>query len=743
MSSVILSYILFALAIATGLTSVRVIAGNGKKRKIDYAIISTCICSSWWSFFWAMLFAQTDPEIAWLMRAIGMLGVFAFLISVTYIVVFWSGLEGIRKKCILGFSLLAILVYPLNVQRAGSKFYMTDFGMSYEFESGLGSNLYSIYCIGIIICLVLALMYMRKNSVRRRERVLSMELLLCTGVVAFGSVLDTIMPTFGFTAFPGSTLAQSIGALVLFEAYTYYNKSQITLSNISKFIYYSVDEPILLFDEKEKLCIVNNGAAVFLEKTPEECCKLEINDIFDLNSNIFRLKGDKNQIEARCVLNQSICSLSIDKIYDEFHEIMGYIIIVHDMTERIQTMHQLEEEKMKADQANQAKSRFLANMSHEIRTPINAVMGMNEIVFRESEEAETVEYARHIQDASKTLLALINDILDFSKIESGMMEVVEEAYSVRSLFTNLYTEIQIKTEDKGLYLNFEIPEDLPTILCGDEVRIRQVLMNILSNASKYTQKGGVTLTVTWKNVGEKQIELQVAVEDTGIGIKEENMDKLFGAFDRVDEERVHTIEGTGLGLSIVQRLLELMHGGITVESEYGKGSVFTVTFRQKVINPAPIGILMEKAGNQKKHEKYVPSFRAPEGKVLVVDDNKVNLTVIKGLLRKTGMQITCVERGQDCLEMTKKEHYHIILLDHMMPEMDGIETLEKLKADESNLCKDSAVIALTANAIAGMRDMYLEKGFTDYISKPVEGVVLEKILKQYLPEELVKGTEES
>ena len=195
-------------------------------------------------------------------------GVFAFLISVTYIVVFWSGLEGIRKKCILGFSLLAILVYPLNVQRAGSKFYMTDFGMSYEFESGLGSNLYSIYCIGIIICLVLALMYMRKNSVRRRERVLSMELLLCTGVVAFGSVLDTIMPTFGFTAFPGSTLAQSIGALVLFEAYTYYNKSQITLSNILSCLLF-VDEPILLFDEKEKPCIVTMVRLFFLRNTKE------------------------------------------------------------------------------------------------------------------------------------------------------------------------------------------------------------------------------------------------------------------------------------------------------------------------------------------------------------------------------------------------------------------------------------------------------------------------------------------
>ena len=235
--------------------------------------------------------------------------------------------------------------------------------------------------------------------------------------------------------------------------------------------------------------------------------------------------------------------------------------------------------------------------------------------------------------------------------------------------------------------------------------------------------------------------MEASVIDTGIGIKQENMDKLFGAFDRVDEERVHAIEGTGLGLSIVQRLMELMHGGITVESEYGKGSVFTVTFRQRVINPSPLGALMAEAGTEKKREKYVPSFQAPDAKVLVVDDNKVNLTVIRGLLKKTGMQITCVETGKECLELTKKEMYHIIILDHMMPEMDGIETLVRLKTDESNLCQQSAIIALTANAIAGMRDMYLEKGFTDYISKPIDGIGLEKILKQYLPRELMKAIE--
>ncbi len=737
MSSVIVSYVLFALAIITALAGLRIINVRGKKKKIDYVSFGMCASSSWWCFFWAMLFAQTEAQKAWLMRSIGMVGVFAYLFFVSYIIVLWSGVQGIWAKYMLGFAALGILIYPLNIRKNNSQFYMTEIGMSYEFNGNIGNQLYSVFCMIILVNLVISLVYMWKQAVRRREKRLAINLMVCAFIVGFGSLADTIMPMFGFAAFPGSTLGQALGTVVLYQAYVFYNKSQITLSNISKFIYYSVDEPILLFDEKEKLCIVNNGTAIFLERTIEECCALKIEEIFELKQNVFRLKGDKSRVEARCILNQSICNLAIDKIYDEFHEIIGYIIIVHDMTERIHTMHQLEEEKLRADKANEAKSLFLANMSHEIRTPINAIMGMNEMVLRESEEEETIECSNNIQNASKTLLALINDILDFSKIESGKMEIVEEAYSVKSIFTNLYTECQIRTEEKGLYLRFEIPEDLPSILCGDEVRIRQIILNILSNAIKYTKKGGVTLSVTWKRLEGKQIKLQIAVEDTGIGIKEENMDKLFGAFDRVDEERVHTIEGTGLGLSIVRRLIDLMNGEITIASEYGKGSVFTVTLEQRIISEVPMGDFLNNAVEETR-KKYKPSFRAPKAKVLVVDDNKVNLTVIKGLLKQTDMQITCVMSGEECLALTAKEKYHIVLLDHMMPEMDGIETLIKMKEDETNQCKDTAIIALTANAIVGVKNMYLKKGFTDYIAKPVEGLAMEKVLKQYLPEELIE-----
>ena len=298
----------------------------------------------------------------------------------------------------------------------------------------------------------------------------------------------------------------------------------------------------------------------------------------------------------------------------------------------------------------------------------------------------------------------------------------------------------MRAEDKGLDLIFDVPQDTPNILLGDEVRVRQVLLNILTNAIKYTMKGSVTLKVAYRKIKEREIEITFAVKDTGIGIKEENIGRLFGKFDRIDEEQVHAIEGTGLGLSIVDKLVKLMNGTLAVESVFGEGSIFTVCLCQQVIGEETVGCLSEK--KREGRRKDIPVFIAPKARILVVDDNKVNLTVIKALLRKTKVQVTCVETGKECLEYAAKESYDVILLDHMMPVMDGIETLEALKKMPDNQCKDAAVIALTANAMAGVREMYLDKGFNDYLAKPIEGTVLEQLIMRYLPEEYVTKNKE-
>ena len=400
--------------------------------------------------------------------------------------------------------------------------------------------------------------------------------------------------------------------------------------------------------------------------------------------------------------------------------------------EKVKESDELRAAKNLAEQANHAKSDFLANMSHEIRTPINAIMGMNEMVLRESKDENIREYAINIESASKTLLSLINDILDFSKIEAGKMEIIPADYDSAIFFNDVVNMTSVKAKQKQLDFQVEIDPDIPSVLHGDEVRNRQIIVNILNNAVKYTKEGTVKFVVEGiRDNDEFTLKMQVA--DSGIGIRKEDMSKLFGDFQRLDLEQNRSIEGTGLGLAITRSLLERMNGRIEVSSEYGKGSVFTVYLSQVVIDEKPIGDFRQKFETLAKQEKeYHESFAAPEAKALVVDDNEMNLVVVKALLKKTGIRITTCMSGMECLELVDKERFDVILLDHMMPEMDGIETLNRIKNSE-NQCKEVPVIALTANAIVGAKEEYLKAGFSDYLSKPIDGIELEKMLLKFLP----------
>ena len=503
----------------------------------------------------------------------------------------------------------------------------------------------------------------------------------------------------------------------------------------------------------------------------------EIDYFIDINKDLSYIFGGYEILKGRgCggILNCALCALGLSEGEKKSSTENMVVTVEHEdcpmdnATSKLLTFidtssKELESAFAEAEEANQAKSAFLSNMSHEIRTPINAILGMNEMILRESEDSQIVEYANSIQSASNSLLGIVNDILDFSKINAGKMEIIPVEYELASVLNDLINMIQKRAEDKGLQIRVNVDPSIPHLLYGDEIRLKQVIANILTNAVKYTEKGGIVLSIGYKYSNDdcsgdylssfslkngkmifckanKNLVLKVSVEDTGIGIKEEDMGKLFNTFERVDERRNRTIEGTGLGMSITENLLQLMGSSLKVQSQYGVGSIFSFDLIQGIVDYIPIGdfeTALKRALNTRI--EYHESFIAPEAKILVVDDTEMNLTVIKNLLKKTQIQIDTALSGKECLELVRGTKYDIIFLDHRMPEMDGIECLQRLKAQKDGINIDTPVIALTANAVSGSREFYLSAGFDNYISKPIDSKNLEDMMSTLLPVSKVRA----
>lgn len=407
----------------------------------------------------------------------------------------------------------------------------------------------------------------------------------------------------------------------------------------------------------------------------------------------------------------------------------------YEVEKQYRITKELEMAKIEAEGANEAKSQFLARMSHEIRTPINAVMGMNEIILRETKEKATQKYAHDIKTAAETLLGMVNEILDTSKIDAGMMEIIPATYEIGNLLNDLYSLMVVKAKSKNIELIFDIAPDIPSEYWGDDVRIKQVLINLLNNAVKYTNEGTVILHLSCTIEGTNGI-LHYKVSDTGIGIREEDMDKLFEKFERVEKEKNRNIEGTGLGLNIASRLLELMGSELKVKSQYQKGSEFYFDIKQKIVDIEPVGDFQERILLTEETENYNISYIAPQAKVLIVDDNSMNRDVFAGLLKETQIQVSKAASGEECIAILQGKKFDIVFLDHMMPGMDGMETFRIIQ--KKNLCEDIPVIMCTANVMAGEREKFLNEGFKDFLAKPIIPERLDELLIKYLPKELVK-----
>lgn len=401
----------------------------------------------------------------------------------------------------------------------------------------------------------------------------------------------------------------------------------------------------------------------------------------------------------------------------------------------------VEEQKKEIEELNRAQSRFFSSMSHEIRTPINTIIGLNEMILREDLPAEVAADAMNIQSASSMLLSLINDFLDMSKIESGRMDIVPVTYDVGDMLSDVVNMIWIRAKEKGLAFHIDVGREVPAKLYGDEVRIKQILTNLLHNAVKYTMSGSITLSIQIKENRSDYVRIMYSVADTGIGIKKENIPYLFNAFKRGNDEESHYIEGTGLGLAIVKQMVELMDGDVAVNSVYTKGTTFVVTLPQKVVGEEKIGNLDLKAERTlSTQEHYKQSFEAPEAHILIVDDNEMNLVVEEGLLHNTKVQVDTVSSGAECLRKTLVSRYDVILMDHLMPGMNGIECLHALREQAQGLNRNTPVVILTANAGSENRALYRKEGFDGYLPKPVTGTLLEEELLKHLPKNLVSMT---
>lgn len=709
---------------------------KGYRENVDFVNLGLAAFSSaLWSFGFAVLFSSTGTNLAYIGRCIGMVGTCSFLIVAHKTLLTVSRVPEWHSNLSIVISSIWVPIFFLTIQRNATLFIYTDKGMTYTFVSGPANTIYSSFSVIFGINVAISVILGVKNARCRREKKLAKIMIIALAAIFAGMILDTVLPAFGITAIPGSTLTQFGGFLILYKALVDKNKTDITAENMSEYVYNVVLEPFLVFDTDNKLVLFNRAAQEFFKDDETGISKgMLFSEIFDLSADALSYEGMYIEKECHSQVGNAYVGLDVSRIRDKYSDTIGFIVCVKDMTELNRMMESLKQAKADADSANSAKSNFLANMSHEIRTPLNAILGFSELLLSENTLGENRETVEDIRDSSNTLLSLVNDILDISKIESGKMELIEDDVVMTDFFKNINLIVGPLAKKKGLSLDIQIDKEIPRVIWTDPGKFRGIFINMINNSIKYTNEGGVRFIARLKDYKDRRVVLEFVIEDTGIGMKPESLQKLFTPFCRMDSKRNSFIEGTGLGLAIVKGYIELMGGTIDVSSEYNKGTRFIVTIPFNVVDPLMIGEVDLSRKEETVEKKLFGEFFTGL-KVLAIDDNRVNLKVISKCLEKYGINPITGQSGAVAIRLCSEENFDVVLMDQMMPGMDGVEAMKKIRSlsphyEKNGNCK---FVCLTANAVSGAKEALLSEGFDDYVSKPIDFNKLAEILKTSKP----------
>lgn len=732
--------ILYTCSVLSFYFAFRILCSHSKKHIAYRLLAGMSIGSGIWSVGFGAMLLQHSPDAAYYCRAFGLYGTFIYLIMVQFLICYISKIPKGWTVLFDGLSLLGIPICILITGKSQSVYFPGRLGMTYSFVPGFANNAYTAYTAMLILAIIGISIYMIRFSRVKRLQFFGKSFLLMVALMLIGTILDTLLPFLGVPAIPGSTMTQFWGLILLLKAVQINDRSKINVENMSEYIYYSISTPILVFDADSRLQIANDAAAEFLNINPSVLSQksVTISQLFRVDRDtVFDFSGNSLNLDSVCERNQLYCNLAINKIQDRYDDIIGYIIVVTDLSERIRTMQNLEEAKLAAEAANRSKSSFLANMSHEIRTPMNAILGFSELILKMDIDTKVREYVADIRSSCQNLLAVINDVLDISKLDSGKMELSCANFHLCPLLQDTFHIIDIQARKKGLLFTMDVDPEVPKELYGDKTRIRGVLINILSNAIKYTSEGTVSFSVKVLEKTADTVKMAYVITDTGMGITEDDKKHLFESFSRFDQKKNQNVEGTGLGLAIVNGYVQLMGGTIAVDSTYGKGSTFTVTLTHQIVDARPIetpDVCSRETSALNTHE-----IKIRDVSVLVTDDNQINLKVIRNTLEYYGFTVDTAACGADAVALCSQKEFDLVFMDQMMPGMDGIEAMRQIRALSPHYAAGGRgkIIVLTANAIAGMRRELMEKGFDEYLGKPINFRELERIINLFVPSEKI------